>query len=384
MPSFLGSALVRNRRRVAATLILLSSLPGCSCNEVVDPTGGGGAGASDDGSGGDGGGGNGATGGGGAGGSDSLVVLADGRKGLQAVRVEGDQLVWTEFGDGDPSADGAVMKCNTSGCGAAPTAVAAMQPFPSSLVLAGGRIYWADRTSGDTRTCPLDADCPSPGEVVTDFSPQWDIAVDDTSIYFTRGSDENGTVNKCPLTGCVASEVAPFAEAQNRPHWVVVDRGSVFWTAVGTPPDLADGRLLTCPSDGCGAAPTVLAADQTVIGHVVVDASNVYWMSRNDDGAVIQSCPRSGCSTDGPTIIAPGLPSAGHLTLDAERIYWTEIGSDPPGSKDGRVASCPLSGCSGPPHVYAVGQWMPRGIATDATSVYWVTGGDGKVLKIDK
>ena len=55
------------------------------------------------------------------------------------------------------------------------------------------------------------------------------------------------------------------------------------------------------------------------------------------------------------------------MTVDATNVYWTQ--------NDGTIMSVPISG--GNVTTLAAGQTAPSGIAVDATSVYWVTRGNG-------
>jgi hypothetical protein len=84
----------------------------------------------------------------------------------------------------------------------------------------------------------------------------------------------------------------------------------------------------------------------------------------------------STCTT--PCPLAAGLNVPWAITSDSNNVYWTENGD--PGSQNGSVKGCPLSGCAGGPTVYASGQFNPEGIATDGKYVYWGNNTSGGIF----
>src|SRR6185312_6060259 len=70
-----------------------------------------------------------------------------------------------------------------------------------------------------------------------------------------------------------------------------------------------------------------------------------------------------------PCVLASGLNHPFLLATDANNVYWTEFGTDQ-GTSDGAVKGCSLSGCA-TPTTYGLGLINPRGIAVDATNVYF-------------
>ncbi len=374
----------RGRGLPVVIAIAAAWVAACADETEPKPTGsGGGGGGVGGGNGGGGAAGQGGQGGqGGAGGApEQPVVVAEGRVNLQAIRVQGETLVWTEFGGGNRN-NGGVFRCDLDGCGAQPMPVAVMQPWPSSLVLDESTIYWTDRTSDDTFSCGLADTCPAPTPIVSGSSIQWDIAVDASSIFFTLGADEQGLVARCPLTGCQASQAETFAADQNRPNHIIASNGTVFWSTLGTPPEFTDSKLLACASTGCDAAPVEIAAEQTLIWAIDADESRVYWSVGADTTGAILACTRTGCTAGEPTVLVTGA-TVGHMEVDASGVYWTDLGTGP-SFQDGRVLFCPLSGCGDAPTVLATDQGGPRGIATSATHVFWVNGFDGRVMKVKK
>src|SRR6185437_12276487 len=98
---------------------------------------------------------------------------------------------------------------------------------------------------------------------------------------------------------------------------------------------------------------------------------NVYWtdavQSGLDEGTVMK-CAIDGCG-DKPTPIvgSPYLPKG--IAVDASNVYWTTWGGN-------LVLSCALDGCpEGPATLASLAPLLgnPTSIAVDASSVYWVT-----------
>jgi hypothetical protein len=71
-----------------------------------------------------------------------------------------------------------------------------------------------------------------------------------------------------------------------------------------------------------------------------------------------------------PCVLATGLNHPFDMKSDANNVYWTEFG-DGPGSGNGSVKGCPVTGCGAGPTVYAQGLVNPRGIAVDSSNIYF-------------
>ena len=156
---------------------------------------------------------------------------------------------------------------------------------------------------------------------------------------------------------------------------VAVDATSVYWTAIN-PDATTGGTVMKAPL--CGGTVTTLATTTFVSSYVVVqalavDASNVYWMSRDEaagaPGGQIMMVPLGG----GPStpIASEQLPDA--LAVDATSVYWTD-------ERTGTVMKAPLAG--GAPVTLGPGFGQGVGsVAVDTTGVYWWTNNRG-ILKV--
>jgi hypothetical protein len=79
------------------------------------------------------------------------------------------------------------------------------------------------------------------------------------------------------------------------------------------------------------------------------------------------------------------------LTIDSTAIYWSNNGTfvaADAGAPNGSIVKCDTPSCAAGPQTIASAQNHPRGIAVDATSIYWANFGDnqgnGAIMKCPK
>jgi hypothetical protein len=120
---------------------------------------------------------------------------------------------------------------------------------------------------------------------------------------------------------------------------------------------------------GAGSAP---AADIVTalpdLRAIVVDASHLYWTTGT--GRVENSTHTGGSRV---TILGEGEPVA--IAVDATTMYWVNIG-------DGRLRSVSISG--GVPATLASAQRRPKAIAVAGAVIYWVNETDGEVWALHR
>jgi hypothetical protein len=252
----------------------------------------------------------------------------------------------------------------------------------------GTTLYWAEWSAGNTESCPLDAPCTTPTPVVDVDDPQWEIDVDEDSLYFVAGEPETHLIGKCALAACDLSSLVVLATGQSRVWDILVVDGYVYWTSLGTPGAFDDGKLLRCSTNGCGDAPTIIADNRSHLAGFTVRGSRVYWAEFGDflepeSTDTIYSCPVDGCAGGVPDLFATDVVGIGQLTADEIRVYWTERGTSP-FYLEGRVRSCPLEGCGAGPKVHAVQQQGADSIAVDETHLFWATSLAGDLMTAPK
>jgi len=182
------------------------------------------------------------------------------------------------------------------------------------------------------------------------------FAIDATSAYYTNWGD--GTVAKVPLGG---GSPTVLVEGQDTPSVITVDATSVYWGNSDT------GAVMKAPIGG-GTA-TLLATGPVGIRSITVDASSVYWTSTPIGAeSTVSKVPLGGGSV---TVLARGgLGIYRGIAVDATHVYWVTNDS---------ILSVPQGG--GTPTTLVSGQALPQGLAVDETGIYWTSGNDGTVNK---
>lgn len=127
----------------------------------------------------------------------------------------------------------------------------------------------------------------------------------------------------------------------------------------------------TCSQGACQIVTPGNGSDQACL---TIDSGNIYWATANANPGAVYSLPKAGGT---PKQIVSGLQSPRGIAVDATNVYFTTLGG-------GQIVKCPLSGCTTPLPTLATGQTQPYALAIDATNVYWVNrmpAGNGTVMK---
>jgi hypothetical protein len=138
------------------------------------------------------------------------------------------------------------------------------------------------------------------------------------------------------------------------------------------------------PDGGTCPDPCVLATGLNHPFLMTSDSANAYWTEFGDalgsGNGKVSSCPVTGCSAGGPTVIAQGLTNPRGIAVDAQNVYF---GTATYSAVNGAIWSCPLAGCNGSPHQLAPAS-IPFGVAVDSAYVYWVDFDLGEVHRVAK
>jgi hypothetical protein len=247
--------------------------------------------------------------------------------------------------------------------------------------------------------------------LATTVSPLiYDLKLDATHAYFSSGSYGNGgAVERVPLAGGSKQQVARNPDAGNAPRGVTLSAQNVYWVNTFTP-----GEVKT--SSKTAIAPTTIASNETDSTLALVD-SNVLWWTRKTAG-ILRRCTLPACSdrydlTTGLTepdamgenalrvfynsgntvmqiaknaLLGPGAVVASNQSLpvafaaDDRELYWIDLGDYQQSWADGTIRRCPVVNgaavCTSTPKaegeiIASPGAFLARGIAIDATAVYW-------------
>jgi hypothetical protein len=139
------------------------------------------------------------------------------------------------------------------------------------------------------------------------------------------------------------------------PGCIAVNSAGVYWA------DTYANTILSAPVGGVpdGGAPTTVASVANPIC-VAADDTNVYWTG----GTTVAKAPLGGGK---PTVVAAGQTGLGTIALDATSVYWTALEGDDVNL--GVIMKAPLGG--GTPTTLATGQLSPTGLSVDGKDIYW-------------
>jgi hypothetical protein len=213
------------------------------------------------------------------------------------------------------------------------------------------------------------------------FQP-WGVAVDDTRVYWTCGSDSDGEVRSTRKDG---SDLIIHAAHLQHPTSVAVDATTLMFI------ENYAGKIWM--ADKLGGAPSIFYDAHTPGGPFTLtfDATSVYWIDVYGSASVF-SAPRAGIPDGGaPVPLATGQPYLFAITEDATNVYFTVQGTwvfGPPdaGSDAGNDTSAVMQAPkdhSSPAVALARGVALPKFIAADPNAVYWANADDDTVMRSD-
>lgn len=186
------------------------------------------------------------------------------------------------------------------------------------------------------------------------------VAVDSTHVYWSNYGtfpEANGSVMKAPKNG---GAVTPLATGLTGPTAIAIDASNVLCVVYNA------NQVIKVPK--AGGAPTLVGTGGYSTD-IAVDATHFYW-NRFDGTAAIMKYP---LMQGGSTVAVLSVQSSiSQFEIDATSVYWINYGA-------GRINRAPLA--VGGIEVLASGQSYPSALAVDASNVYWKTDG-GLIVKV--
>jgi hypothetical protein len=309
--------------------------------------------------------------------------------------IDDTSVYWMNKG---PHAAGAVgrsqiMKCAKTGCGGAPTELASgVWTAPTRLALYGGILYWAAQDA--LLSCSTDG-CPGGPTMLSSANIlPTDIAVGAGGV-FVGDSAQQALLQYAPPDAGTEGGSSPVSLWNQATPGVISTQGTtVYFATAGVSLIRCDVASGSCVKLLPGGQPTALAAAGT---DVFIGTQSAALTGGAGSGEVA-SCPQVNCLV-GLKALTSRVTYVQGIAADATSVYFTDwgtLGSSSGGalhSGIGRVAKCPLAGCTGNPTPIAGFVDYPQQIAVDDRSVYWTDFGsstdpggtaDGRVMMSPK
>ncbi len=148
--------------------------------------------------------------------------------------------------------------------------------LPVAVAVGGEELFWLADFTGEVEGCASDGGVFSVG--VNGASGR-DLVIDDTFVYWGAAIDlgEDGRISRAPRSGAGPSEL--LGSAQGEPVSLAIDSARIYWTAWQRQTDggVVTAGVYSCPSTGCGAGATTVAASQDLPRGIAVDDGALYW-----------------------------------------------------------------------------------------------------------
>lgn len=243
---------------------------------------------------------------------------------------------------------------------------------PTEIRLDDKEVYWIEPNAGLVRSAAKDGSSKAPRDLATGLSFPDGIAIDAQYVYVTEALDKHRLIrikkSGGPMETLTTNKDGPLRA-------VVVDATRAYFVSE------FEKAIYWMPKDSTDAKPAKLADHAGASAHLVLHETDLYWTvgSRGATGPVVFKVPLAGGA---PTVIG-SIPAADFpydLAVDESDVYVTFGESD-------TIMKFPRAESRGPGALLVKGikgQQHWKGIAIDATHVYWAEYGSGPVVRIAK
>jgi hypothetical protein len=319
---------------------------------------------------------------------DCTQVLATGDRPSGGIAVDARNVYWTETDSTAVGGNGTIIRSVPLSGGIAWTMMSTYGP-PFDLAGNATRVYWGGTDPGNPDGTlwamaippPPYPDPPTAWGVAVPSLPRA-IAATDASVYWLGSNGLAGTGVYRTDAGGVT--VGPIANTVSPDGDIALDATHLYWTdrdasGLGS---IMMVTFLGGTGGGIPGTPTTLYSDSTKGQHLAADGTNLYWASPNS-GTVMKVPGGGGTATVLANVTScPSSIGAIDVAADGTDVYWVN-------GCDGTVMK--VSRWGGAVTMIAFGQylWTPTDIAgasitLDATYVYWTDPTHGTVMKAPK
>ena len=183
-----------------------------------------------------------------------------------------------------------------------------------ALATDGTNVYWADQAGGTVQQMPVSGGSPillAKGLVAPDG-----VVVDDTSVYFANGTNQQVQGSILKVTKGAGGSQVTLATGQKGPRALALDDANVYWTDSALYVPATTGLVMKAPKTG-GMA-TILTSGQGNPLGIAVNGGDIFFV--NGDAGTVMRLPTSGGT---PVVVAQGQLYVTSIAADAKAIYWT-------------------------------------------------------------
>jgi hypothetical protein len=217
-----------------------------------------------------------------------------------------------------------------------------------------------------------------PAQKPTPQEPVLSVSVSQTTLGW---ANVNGYLKTCGLASCTfGTQIGGYTSTA----FITLDPlvASTYVVTNYIPP-----MVFSVPHVADGGAGGALAQTTSPVGPIVSDVNNVYWTVQAATGGIYSRNKTMYGSNTPFTVVAPENMTAPDTAVPHE-FGIVPAGPNPTGfvfwtNGAHQVRGAPLVQ-NAVPITIASNQNEPRGIAVDATYVYWTSMGDGKVRRISR
>ena len=306
-----------------------------------------------------------------------IVVLASGQSLLGSIAVSSTEVVWTSLGvsTGPGTGPDGTSLVKVPLGGGTPETLALSARWPISLALDSGYAYWTmqsslvvlpsgatdDAPDGTVMRIPLEGGAPTV-LASSQISPT-NVAVHAGTVYWTA----RGGLMSVPTTGGAPTVVVPGQISS-----MVLSASRAYWAD-------ADGVVET--KDLAADAPELTLTDEpnpAGIFNLAVSSTSLYWTVEDPGNAFVKKLPLGGGASTVVFTAAAGTIDF-PLAVDGDHLYWANRQPFDVGGTGGRITKALADGST--VAVSPTGKDI-RGIAVDATSVYFADVDQGAIIKV--
>jgi hypothetical protein len=230
---------------------------------------------------------------------------------------------------------GSIVSCPVNDC-TVPTVIVVQGASPS--IVDDSHVYWRTVSDNAFLSCPLTGCEKATAAPVTGIGTiVLGYGADDLNLYWVSGESDRSkySIKSAPKNGSALPNV--LVSGLIKPASFIVDGGFVYWATLD-----AEGTIARCPTSGCsGGTPEVLLDQQYYPHYLAISDGVLFWLNETDPreltainrpakllGCVAASCAETVEVLDesrGGSLIDPihalSFPPQ-QMVIDSEAVYW--------------------------------------------------------------